>query len=78
MNDAYFLKYLSKDPKLNIPDIDDEDIIIYLPKKGSGKYLLFSSVRPRYKQGQSSHCAAIQISCGWGDIMTHKIASYLE
>jgi ribonuclease J len=38
MNDAYFLKYLSKDPKLNVPDIDDEDIIIYLPKKGSGKY----------------------------------------
>lgn len=38
MNDAYFLKYLSKDPKLNIPDIDHEDIIIYLPKKGSGKY----------------------------------------
>jgi ribonuclease J len=34
MNDAYFLKYLSKDPKLNIPNIDDEDIIIYLPKKG--------------------------------------------
>jgi hypothetical protein len=23
---------------LNIPDIDDEDIIIYLPKKGSSKY----------------------------------------
>jgi ribonuclease J len=38
MNDAYFLKHLSKDPKLNVPDIDDEDIIIYLPKKGSGKY----------------------------------------
>jgi mRNA degradation ribonuclease J1/J2 len=38
MNDAYFLKHLSKDPKLNIPDIDHEDIIIYLPKKGSGKY----------------------------------------
>jgi mRNA degradation ribonuclease J1/J2 len=38
MNDAYFLKYLSKDPKLNVPDIDDEDIIIYLSKKGSGKY----------------------------------------
>lgn len=38
MNDAYFLKHLSKDPKLDIPDVDDEDIIIYLPKKGSGKY----------------------------------------
>ena len=38
MNDAYFLKHLSKDPKLNIPDFDHEDIIIYLPKKGSGSY----------------------------------------
>jgi len=38
MNDVYFLKHLSKDPKLNVPDIDDEDIIIYLPKKGSGLY----------------------------------------
>jgi hypothetical protein len=38
MSDAYFLKHLSKDPKLNVPDIDDEDIIIYLQKKGSGKY----------------------------------------
>jgi ribonuclease J len=38
MNDAYFLKYLSKDPKLNIPSIDDEDIIIYIPKKGRGLY----------------------------------------
>lgn len=38
MNDAYFLKHLSKDPKLNVPDVDDKAIIIYLPKKGSGKY----------------------------------------
>ena len=38
MNDVYSLKHLSKDPKLNVPDIDDEDIIIYLPKKGSGLY----------------------------------------
>jgi len=38
MNDAYLLKHLSKDPKLNIPDIDDEDIIIYIPKRGSSKY----------------------------------------
>jgi ribonuclease J len=38
MNDAYFLKYLSKDPKLNIPNFDNENIIIYLPKKGSGSY----------------------------------------
>jgi len=38
MNDVYFLKHLSKDPKLNVPNIDNEDIIIYLPKKGSGTY----------------------------------------
>jgi len=38
MNDAYFLKHLSKDPKLNVPDIDDEHVIIYLPKRGSGTY----------------------------------------
>ena len=38
MNDAFFLKYLSKDPQLNVPDFDDEDILIYLPKKGSGLY----------------------------------------
>ena len=38
LNDAYFLKYLSQDPKLNVPKIDNENIIIYLPKKGSGTY----------------------------------------
>jgi ribonuclease J len=38
LNDVYFLKYLSKDPKLNVPNFDNEDIIIYLPKKGSGLY----------------------------------------
>jgi ribonuclease J len=38
LNDVYFLKYLSKDPKLNIPNFDSEDIIIYLPKMGSGLY----------------------------------------
>jgi ribonuclease J len=38
MNDVYFLKHLSKDPQLNVPNVDDEDIIIYLPKKGSGLY----------------------------------------
>jgi mRNA degradation ribonuclease J1/J2 len=38
LNDVYFLKYLSKDPKLNIPNFDNEDIIIYLPKKGTGLY----------------------------------------
>lgn len=38
MNDAFFLKHLSQDKHLNVPNIDDEDIIIYLPKRGSGKY----------------------------------------
>jgi ribonuclease J len=38
MNDVYFLKHLSKDPKLNVPNFSDERIIIYLPKKGSGSY----------------------------------------
>jgi len=39
LNDAYFLKYLSQDSKLDVPDIDDKDVIIYLPKKGTGTYL---------------------------------------
>jgi ribonuclease J len=38
LSDAYFLKWLSKDPKLNVPDVDDESIVIYTPKKGSGTY----------------------------------------
>jgi len=38
LNDAYFLKYLSQDPQLNVPKLDDENIAIYLPKKGSGTY----------------------------------------
>ncbi|RJQ25801.1 MBL fold metallo-hydrolase [Candidatus Parcubacteria bacterium] len=38
INDAYFLKYLSQDSHLNVPSIDNEDIIIYLPKRGSGTY----------------------------------------
>jgi ribonuclease J len=39
INDAYFLKYLSQDKHLSVPNIDDENIIIYLPKRGSGTYL---------------------------------------
>lgn len=39
LSDAYFLKYLSQDKFLNVPKIDDENIIIYLPKRGSGSYL---------------------------------------
>ncbi|MGI0086897.1 MAG: MBL fold metallo-hydrolase [Nitrosotalea sp.] len=38
INDAYFLKHLSQDRHLDVPDIDDENIIIYLPKRGSGEY----------------------------------------
>lgn len=38
LSDAYFLKYLSQDEQLDLPNIDDEDIIIYLPKRGSGTY----------------------------------------
>ena len=38
LNDAYFLKHLSKDPKLNVPNFDNKNIVIYLPKKGSGSY----------------------------------------
>lgn len=38
MNDAFFLKHLSQDKHLSVPNIDDDDIIIYLPKKGSGTY----------------------------------------
>jgi len=38
INDAHFLKYLSQDKHLSVPDIDDEHIVIYLPKKGSGTY----------------------------------------
>ncbi len=38
INDAYFLKYLSQDAHLSVPSIDDENIIIYLPKRGSGTY----------------------------------------
>src|SRR5918996_6458 len=54
MNDAYFLKHLSKDPKLNVPDIDDEDIIIYLQKKGSGEYQ-DSDYKGRDKEFVSRH-----------------------
>ena len=38
LNDAYFLKHLSKDPNLNIPNFDNENILIYLPKRRSGSY----------------------------------------
>lgn len=37
INDIYFLKHLSQDLKL-VPNIDNEDNIIYLPKRGTGTY----------------------------------------
>lgn len=48
------MKYLSKDPQLDIPDLDHEDIIIYLPKKGSGLYK-DSDYRGRDKELLSRH-----------------------
>lgn len=39
MKDAFLLKWLSKDPQLQIPDYDDEDIIVHIPKRRSGKYI---------------------------------------
>jgi len=38
LNDAYFLKYLSQDNHLDVPNINYDNIVIYLPKKGSGTY----------------------------------------
>ena len=38
LGDAFLLKYLSKDPKLSVPPPDDEDIVIMIPKRGTGKY----------------------------------------
>jgi len=38
IKDCYFLKYMSQDPKLNIPNYDDEDIVIYKAKYRSGTY----------------------------------------
>jgi ribonuclease J len=54
INDMYFLKHLSKDPKLSVPIIDDEDVIIYLPKKGSGTYQ-DSDYRGRDKEFAGRH-----------------------
>jgi len=39
LGDACLLKYLSKDPKLNVPPPDDNDIVIMIPKRGTGRYL---------------------------------------
>lgn len=38
LKDCYYLKYLSQDPNLGIPNFDDKDIVIYKAKQVSGKY----------------------------------------
>src|SRR6266581_4574008 len=38
LKDAYFLKHLTHDPKLGLPPPNDLDILIILPKRGSGQY----------------------------------------
>ena len=38
LHDAYFLKWLSQDPKLGVPNVNDENVVIYVPKTGSGTY----------------------------------------
>lgn len=38
LHDAFFLKWLSQDPKLGVPNIDDENVVIHLPKMGTGTY----------------------------------------
>jgi len=39
LKDAFMLKWLSKDPKLKVPSYTDKDIVIHVPKRGTGKYL---------------------------------------
>lgn len=38
IKDAFMLKWLSKDPQLNVPSYTDENIAIHVPRMGSGKY----------------------------------------
>ena len=38
IKDCYFLKHMSQDPKLNIPNWNDENIIVYKAKYRSGTY----------------------------------------
>jgi len=62
-NDAFFLRYLSQDPYLNVPDIDDEDIIIYLSKRGSGTYSESDySRKDKEFFGMGNTCTAEQIA----------------
>jgi len=54
LHDAFFLKHLSQDPKLDVPNVDDEDVIIYLPKKGTGTYS-DSDYKPKERQFVNQH-----------------------
>lgn len=38
LKDCYYLKHLSKDRDLGIPNYDDNNIVVYKPKQGSGTY----------------------------------------
>ena len=38
LKDCYYLNHLSKDNKLDLPNIDDKDIVIYKQKQQSGTY----------------------------------------
>lgn len=38
LKDCYYLKFLSQDPNLGIPNYDDKDVVIYKPKQVSGTY----------------------------------------
>ncbi|MGQ9564945.1 MAG: MBL fold metallo-hydrolase [Candidatus Bathyarchaeales archaeon] len=38
LRDAFMLKWLSRDPKLNVPSYSDMDIVIHIPKRGTGMY----------------------------------------
>jgi ribonuclease J len=39
LGDAFLLKYLSRDPVLGVPPPDDRNIVITIPKRGSGTYV---------------------------------------
>jgi ribonuclease J len=49
MNDAFFLKYLSKDPQLNVPDLDDEDYLNLSSKKRKRLLSRFRLYRKRQR-----------------------------
>jgi ribonuclease J len=38
LKDCYYLKHLSQDPNLDIPNFDDKEVVIYKPKQVSGTY----------------------------------------